>query len=85
LSEANAPPPKYGDRAAFRHRTRLPEKERFLAKAAYHNSVTRDRNAVIRAYEAVLRVAPDDHRVREMAFWVRASRARLQPATLGEG
>jgi hypothetical protein len=30
-------------------------------------------------------VAPDDHRVREMAFWVRASRARLQPATLGEG
>jgi eukaryotic-like serine/threonine-protein kinase len=45
---------------AHRHRSRLPEKERYLAEAAYHNSITGDKNAIIRAYEAVLRIDPLD-------------------------
>jgi eukaryotic-like serine/threonine-protein kinase len=45
---------------AYRHRARLTEKERYLAEAAYHNTVTGDRDAVVRAYEAVLRIAPED-------------------------
>jgi len=45
---------------AHRHRTRLPEKERYLAEAAYHGAVTGDKDALIRAYESVLRIDPDD-------------------------
>jgi len=45
---------------AYRHRARLTEKERYLAEAAYHNAVTGDQEAVVRAYEAVLRIAPED-------------------------
>jgi tetratricopeptide (TPR) repeat protein len=45
---------------AFRHRNRLTEGERHLAEALYHNLVTGDDDAVVRAYEAVLRVAPHD-------------------------
>jgi eukaryotic-like serine/threonine-protein kinase len=45
---------------AYRHRTRLPEKERYLAEAAYHSAITGDRSALIRAYESVLRIDPDD-------------------------
>jgi eukaryotic-like serine/threonine-protein kinase len=45
---------------AHRHRTRLPEKERYLAEAAYHSAITGDKNALIRAYESVLRIDPED-------------------------
>jgi eukaryotic-like serine/threonine-protein kinase len=45
---------------AHRHRSRLPEKERYLAEAAYHSAITGDRDALIRAYESVLRIDPDD-------------------------
>jgi eukaryotic-like serine/threonine-protein kinase len=45
---------------AFRHRNRLTEVERHLTEALYHNVVTGDDDAVVRAYEAVLRVAPED-------------------------
>jgi eukaryotic-like serine/threonine-protein kinase len=45
---------------AYRHRTRLPEKERYLAEAAYHSAVTGDKEALVRSYESVLEVAPDD-------------------------
>jgi eukaryotic-like serine/threonine-protein kinase len=45
---------------AHRHRARLPEKERYLAEAAYNSAVTGDRDALIRAYESVLRIDPDD-------------------------
>jgi eukaryotic-like serine/threonine-protein kinase len=45
---------------AHRHRARLPEKERYLAEAAYHNAITGDKDALIRAYESVLRIDPED-------------------------
>jgi tetratricopeptide (TPR) repeat protein len=46
--------------AAFRHRDRLTERERLITEATYHNGITGDRDAIIRAYEGVLRIAPDD-------------------------
>jgi eukaryotic-like serine/threonine-protein kinase len=45
---------------AYLHRSRLPEKERYLAEAAYHNAVTGDKDALVRAYEAVLLIDPED-------------------------
>jgi eukaryotic-like serine/threonine-protein kinase len=45
---------------AQRHRARLPEKERYLSEAMYHSVITGNRDALIRAYEAVLRIDPDD-------------------------
>ena len=46
--------------AAYRHRDRLTERERLITEASYHNGITGDRDAIIRAYEGVLRIAPDD-------------------------
>ncbi|MGW8266170.1 MAG: tetratricopeptide repeat protein, partial [Longimicrobiales bacterium] len=46
--------------AAYRHRDRLTERERLITEATYHNGITGDRDAIIRAYEGVLRIAPDD-------------------------
>jgi tetratricopeptide (TPR) repeat protein len=46
--------------AAFRHRERLTERERLITEASYHNGITGDRDAIMRAYEGVLRIAPDD-------------------------
>ncbi|NNL30308.1 MAG: tetratricopeptide repeat protein, partial [Gemmatimonadetes bacterium] len=45
---------------AFQHRNRLTERERYLVEANYHNTVTRDTDAVIRAYESVLAISPDE-------------------------
>ncbi len=46
--------------AAFRHRHRLTERERLLTEATYHHVITGDRDAIIRAYEGVLRMNPHD-------------------------
>ena len=46
--------------AAYRHRHRLTERERLITEASYHDGITGDRDAIIRAYEGVLRIAPDD-------------------------
>jgi len=47
-------------KAAYRFRDRLTERERLITEATYHNGITGDRDAIIRAYEGVLRIAPDD-------------------------
>ncbi len=47
-------------KAAYRHRDRLTERERLITEATYADQVTGDVDASIRAYEAVLRIAPDD-------------------------
>jgi tetratricopeptide (TPR) repeat protein len=46
--------------AAFRHRDRLTERERLITEATYHNGITGDKDAIMRAYEGVLRIHPDD-------------------------
>lgn len=46
--------------AAFRHRQRLTERERLITEATYHHFITGDSDAIIRAYEGVLRIDPDD-------------------------
>ena len=46
--------------AAFRHRHRLTERERLITEATYHHVITGDRDAIVRAYDGVLRVNPDD-------------------------
>jgi len=45
---------------AYRFRDRLTPLERHLAEANYHNTVTMDKDAAIRAYEAALAIDPDD-------------------------
>jgi tetratricopeptide (TPR) repeat protein len=45
---------------AYELRDRLTERERYLAEAYYHNLVTLDPDAEIRAYESVLERYPDD-------------------------
>jgi eukaryotic-like serine/threonine-protein kinase len=45
---------------AYRHRERLPEKERYLTDALYHHRITGDIDAMVRAYEATLRIDPFD-------------------------
>ena len=45
---------------AFELRERLPQREQLQAEAYYHWSVTGDREAVIRTYEALLEIEPDD-------------------------
>jgi eukaryotic-like serine/threonine-protein kinase len=45
---------------AHRHGARLPERERYLAAAAYHRTVTRDREQAMHAYRSVLRLDPAD-------------------------
>jgi eukaryotic-like serine/threonine-protein kinase len=46
--------------AAFRHRHRLTERERLITEATYHHVITGDRDAIVRAYDGVLRMNPDD-------------------------
>lgn len=46
--------------AAYRHRARLTERERYLAEAFYHESVTLDEEARADAYRRVLEIQPDD-------------------------
>jgi tetratricopeptide (TPR) repeat protein len=46
--------------AAYRHRDRLTERERYLVEASYHSDVTEDRERAIEAYEAMLRLNPLD-------------------------
>ncbi len=46
--------------AAFRHRNRLTERERLITEASYHDGITGDRDAIMRAYEGVLRIEPND-------------------------
>jgi tetratricopeptide (TPR) repeat protein len=46
--------------AAYRHRDRLTDRERLITEASYHNGITGDRDAIMRAYEGVLRIHPDD-------------------------
>ena len=45
---------------AYRHRDRLTERERYFVEAAYHNRVTEDDEQAIEAYEAMLRLDPED-------------------------
>jgi eukaryotic-like serine/threonine-protein kinase len=46
--------------AANRHRHRLTERERLITEATYHHVITGDRDAIIRAYDGVLRTNPHD-------------------------
>jgi len=46
--------------AAYRHRDRLTERERYLAEAYYHDQVTLDLEARADAYRRVLEIQPDD-------------------------
>lgn len=46
--------------AAYRHRNRLTERERYLAEAFYHSNVTLDDEAQAEAYRRVLEIQPDD-------------------------
>ena len=48
--------------AAYRHRDRLTEYERYLVEGTYHSDLTRDREKAIAAYEAILRIDPHDSR-----------------------
>ena len=45
---------------AYENRLRLTERERYLAEANYHNTITQDRAKTMAAYQSVLRVAPDE-------------------------
>ena len=45
---------------AFRHRSRLPAVERYLAEAYYHDVVERDQPRVIAAYRSALDLDPDN-------------------------
>jgi len=47
-------------KAAYRHRNRLTERERLITEATYADRITGDVDASIRAYDAVLRIAPND-------------------------
>jgi tetratricopeptide (TPR) repeat protein len=46
--------------AAYQHRDRLTERERYLAEAYYHDQVTLDYEARADAYRRVLEIQPDD-------------------------
>jgi tetratricopeptide (TPR) repeat protein len=45
---------------AYQHRDRLTERERYLTMAAYFDNVTGEPDRAIAAYEAILRIDPDD-------------------------
>ena len=45
---------------AFEFRDRLTERERYLTEANYHNVITEDQAAALRAYDAVLNMYPGD-------------------------
>jgi len=46
--------------AAYRHRDRLSEREKYLVEASYHSDITEDYGQVIQAYESMLRLDPED-------------------------
>jgi tetratricopeptide (TPR) repeat protein len=46
--------------AAYRYRQRLTDREKYLVAASYHSDVTEDRQKAIEAYEAMLRLDPED-------------------------
>jgi tetratricopeptide (TPR) repeat protein len=45
---------------AYRYRDRLSERERYLVEASYHSELTRDWQKATEAYQAMLRLDPDD-------------------------
>jgi tetratricopeptide (TPR) repeat protein len=45
---------------AYKHRDRLSERERYLVEASYHSELTRDWEKATEAYQAMLRLDPDD-------------------------
>jgi tetratricopeptide (TPR) repeat protein len=45
---------------AYRYRDRLSERERYLVEASYHGELTRDWEKANEAYQAMLRLDPDD-------------------------
>lgn len=47
-------------RRAYEHRDRLTERERYLTEATYYNTVLDDQARTIAAYQAVLRLDPDN-------------------------
>jgi len=65
---------------AYALRDRLTERERALSEAQYHNRVTRDADAEIRAYEAVLARFPDDATALNNLAIVYAERSRYAEA-----
>ena len=46
--------------AAYRHRERLSEREKYLVEASYHQDITEDYRQAIHAYESMLRLDPND-------------------------
>ncbi len=53
---------------AYRHRDRLPDATKYLVEGTYHNNVTEDPAAVVRAYEAAIDVTRADSRGAMTAF-----------------
>jgi tetratricopeptide (TPR) repeat protein len=45
---------------AYEHRDRLSDRERYLTEANYHRQVTRNDQAALDAYDAILEIRPDD-------------------------
>jgi tetratricopeptide (TPR) repeat protein len=46
--------------AAYRHRERLSERERYVVEASYHQDITEDYGRAIEAWESILRLDPND-------------------------
>jgi tetratricopeptide (TPR) repeat protein len=67
-------------RRAYELRDRLTERERYLAEAYYHNLVTLDLDAEIRAYETVLERHPDDQAALNNIALALVGRTRLDEA-----
>jgi tetratricopeptide (TPR) repeat protein len=67
-------------RRAYELRDRLTERERYLAEAYYHNLVTLDVDAEIRAYESVLERYPDDQAGLNNIALALVDRTRLEEA-----
>jgi len=65
---------------AYELRDRLTERERYLATASYHNMVTRDLDAVIQAYQAILDRFPDDPTAGNNIALALMDRSRLDEA-----
>ncbi len=77
---------------ALRHRERLPELERYLTEANYHNDIEGDADEVILAYERALALKPDDGTALNNLSNVLATRGRpdeavdlLERAVAGQG